>query len=84
MRQISFLATVAVILAAAFLATVAAPTPALAGLFDDIKKRGQVTVATEAAYYPFEFVEEGKSIRFMTPRAVECYIEAHGLYRAES
>lgn len=27
-------------------------------------------------------VREGRSIRFMTPRAVECYIETHGLYRA--
>jgi nicotinate-nucleotide adenylyltransferase len=25
-------------------------------------------------------VQEGKSIRYMTPRAVECYIETHGLY----
>lgn len=26
-------------------------------------------------------VREGKSIRYMTPRAVECYIETHGLYK---
>jgi nicotinate-nucleotide adenylyltransferase len=26
-------------------------------------------------------VHDGKSIRFMTPRAVECYIETHGLYK---
>lgn len=28
-------------------------------------------------------VREGKSIRYLTPRAVECYIQTHGLYRAE-
>jgi nicotinate-nucleotide adenylyltransferase len=28
-------------------------------------------------------VAEGKSIRFRTPRAVEKYIETHGLYRGE-
>jgi nicotinate-nucleotide adenylyltransferase len=26
-------------------------------------------------------VHDGKSIRFMTPRAVECYIETHGIYK---
>ena len=64
MRQNSFPASVAAIVAAIFLGTAVAPTPALAGLFDDIKKRGQVTVATEAAYYPFEFVEEGKIVGY--------------------
>ena len=78
MRQISFLTTVAVILAAAFLATAAAPTPALAGLFDDIKKRGQVTVATEAAYYPFEFVEEGKIVGY-DKEILDAIIKSWGL-----
>jgi polar amino acid transport system substrate-binding protein len=78
MRQISFLTTVAVILAAAFLDTAAAPTPALAGLFDDIKKRGQVTVATEAAYYPFEFVEEGKIVGY-DKEILDAIIKSWGL-----
>ena len=34
-----------------------APAGAASGLFDQIKKQGKVTVATEAAYYPFEFVD---------------------------
>jgi polar amino acid transport system substrate-binding protein len=34
------------------------------GLFAKIKSRGEVTVATEAAYYPFEFVENGKIVGY--------------------
>ena len=34
------------------------------GLFEKIKKQGEVTVATEAAYYPFEFVENGKIVGY--------------------
>lgn len=30
-----------------------------------------------------ERVAAGKSIRYMTPRAVECYIQAHGLYTGD-
>ena len=37
---------------------------ASAGLWDDIKKRGKVVVATEAQYYPFEFVEGGKIVGY--------------------
>ena len=28
-------------------------------------------------------VREGQSIRFMTPRAVECYLQEHRIYAAE-
>jgi nicotinate-nucleotide adenylyltransferase len=28
-------------------------------------------------------VREGKSIRYMTPRVVECYIQTHGLYKPD-
>ena len=37
---------------------------AAAGLWDDIKKRGKMVVATEAQYYPFEFVEGGKIVGY--------------------
>src|SRR5947208_2066339 len=36
--------------------------PAQAGLLDDIKKKKEIAVATEAGYAPFEFVEGGKSL----------------------
>lgn len=34
-------------------------TPVIAGTFDEIKGNGKIRVATEAAYYPFEFIEDG-------------------------
>jgi polar amino acid transport system substrate-binding protein len=37
---------------------------ASAGLWDDIKKKGKVVVATEAQYYPFEFLEGGKIVGY--------------------
>lgn len=37
---------------------------AAAGTFDDIKARGKAVVATEAAYPPFEFVENGQIVGF--------------------
>jgi polar amino acid transport system substrate-binding protein len=35
-----------------------------AGLFEEIKTRGKVVVATEAAYPPFEFIQDGKIVGF--------------------
>ena len=35
-----------------------------AGLFDEIKQKGVVSVATEAAYPPFEFVQDGKIVGY--------------------
>jgi polar amino acid transport system substrate-binding protein len=40
------------------------PSFATAGILDDIKKRGEITIATEAAYVPFEFVENGKIVGY--------------------
>jgi polar amino acid transport system substrate-binding protein len=40
------------------------PAEGQAGLWDEIKKRGKVVVATEAQYYPFEFVEGGKIVGY--------------------
>lgn len=57
-RSLSRSAAVATVLAAA------AATPARADLLDTIKQRGQVTVATEARFAPFEFVENGKIVGF--------------------
>ena len=34
------------------------------GTLDDIKKRGKIVVATEAAYPPFEFVKDGKIVGY--------------------
>jgi polar amino acid transport system substrate-binding protein len=59
-----FQASVAVVLAVTILCVTGAPKPASAGLLDEIKKRGQVTVGTEAAYYPFEFIENGKIVGY--------------------
>jgi polar amino acid transport system substrate-binding protein len=44
----------------------AVPTFAFAegGTLDDIRKRGKLTVGTEAAYEPFEFVENGQVVGY--------------------
>ncbi len=41
-----------------------AGTPASAGLLDEIKAKGKVVVGTEAAFEPFEFVENGKIVGY--------------------
>jgi polar amino acid transport system substrate-binding protein len=54
-----------VTLAAGFVAILLSlPPTSTAGLLDDIKKRGEIVVATEAAFAPFEFVEAGKIVGY--------------------
>lgn len=64
MRRNGWLWGVVALLVMALVSWYPASAGAAAGLFDQIKKRGQVTVATEAAYYPFEFVENGKIVGY--------------------
>ncbi len=47
-------------------ATLALPSLSFAegGSLADIKKRGKLTVGTEAAYEPFEFVENGQVVGY--------------------
>jgi polar amino acid transport system substrate-binding protein len=59
-----FQTSVAAILAVAVLGVTSDPKPASAGLLDEIKKKGQVVIGTEAAYYPFEFIENGKIVGY--------------------
>jgi polar amino acid transport system substrate-binding protein len=39
-------------------------TGARADLLDDIKKKGEISVATEARFQPFEYVEDGKIVGY--------------------
>jgi len=64
MRRYSLLTSMAAILVAASFGAAVMPKAASAGLFNDVKNRGEVTVATEAAYYPFEFIEGGKIVGY--------------------
>lgn len=43
-----------------------AASPARADLLDDIKRRGAMTIATEARFAPFEYVEGGKIVGYAT------------------
>jgi polar amino acid transport system substrate-binding protein len=45
-------------------ATAAFPPVAFAGIMDTIKQRAKVVVATEAAFEPFEFVQDGKIVGY--------------------
>jgi polar amino acid transport system substrate-binding protein len=49
---------------ASALVAVSVPNVGSAGLMDDIRKRGEIVIATEAAYAPFEFVEGGKIVGY--------------------
>ncbi len=48
----------------AFIVLAAAPLVASAADLDGIKARGTVTVATEAAYAPFEFIQDSKIVGY--------------------
>ncbi len=78
MRRNRYLASMAAVFAAAFIGATVVPKPASAGLLDDIKERGSVTVATEAAYYPFEFIENGKIVGY-DEDVLHAIIEAWGV-----
>jgi polar amino acid transport system substrate-binding protein len=49
-----------------------------AGILDEIKKRGSVTVGTEAASYPFEFIQDGKIVGY-NKELLDKIIEAWGV-----
>ena len=51
-------------LLAASLSIVAAGVAAAADLLDRIKEKGEITIASEARYPPFEFVENGKIVGY--------------------
>ena len=64
MRRNGALRFMVVLLITALVWWYPAPAGAASDLFNQIKKRGQVSVATEAAYYPFEFIENGKIVGY--------------------
>src|SRR5262245_3962478 len=49
---------------AGFVIAMCAAPPAKADLLSDIKKKGEITVATEARFQPLEFVEGGKIVGY--------------------
>lgn len=53
-----------VLLAAAFAVLIASSLPASADLLQQIKDKGEITIGTEAAFPPFEFVEGGKIVGY--------------------
>jgi len=64
MRQSVILACALAALVPISLGASTVPSAASSDLFQQIKKRGDVTVATEAAYYPFEFIDNGKIVGY--------------------
>lgn len=57
-------ATVAILLSLAMVPWLSEPATAATNPFDEIKARGSVTVGTEAASYPFEFIRDGKIVGY--------------------
>ena len=78
MRRNGTLGFVVALLITALVSWYPAPAGAASGLFDEIHKRGQATVATEAAYYPFEFVENGKIVGY-DKDVLDAIIKAWGI-----
>jgi len=68
----------AVLLALIVLSALSAPAPAVGGAFEEMKKRGSVTVGTEAASYPFEFIQDEKIVGY-NKEVLDKIIEAWGV-----
>lgn len=69
MRMIDFLGPIpsagrTLVLATALLGSGAGLSAAQADLLEDIKQRGEFTVATESRFPPFEFIENGKIVGY--------------------
>src|SRR5271156_6935069 len=52
--------------------------PARADTLEEVKKRGTLTVGTEAAYVPYEFVKDGKIIGY-DPDIIEIMVKNLGV-----
>jgi len=57
----------------------AMPAPVRADVLDTIKQRGQITVATEARFAPFESVENGKIVGFGSDLLAEIMTKLPGV-----
>jgi polar amino acid transport system substrate-binding protein len=62
--RVKALVALSVTLAVVALLGTPGPASGQAKLWDEIRKRGKVVVATEAQYYPFEFIEGGKIVGY--------------------